>query len=60
MARPRSGRPHKRDHRVLKSLALNNRLSSVTTLTTVFQTAFGSNVSTITVGRELQEMGLHG
>ena len=41
-AQPRSGRPHKlteRDHRVL------NRLSSVATFTTEFQTASGSNES---------------
>ena len=44
-AQPRSGRPHKlteRDCRVLKCVAL----SSVATLTTEFQTASGSNVST--------------
>ena len=47
-AQPRSGRPHKlieRDRRV--------------ELTTEFQTAFGSNVSTRTVRQELHEMGFH-
>ena len=56
MAQPRSGRPHKlteRDHRVLKRIA-------VATLTTKFQTASGSNVSTTTVCRALHEMGFHG
>ena len=51
-AQPRSGRPHKRterDRRVLKRIAL----------TAEFQTASGSNISTITVLRELHEMGLH-
>ena len=42
MAQPRSVMP--------------NRLSSVATLTTEFQTASGSNVSTINVRRELHEM----
>ena len=37
-----------------------NRLSSVATLTTEFQTDSGSNVSTNTVRRELHEMGFHG
>ena len=37
-----------------------NRLSSVATLTTDFQTVSGSNVSTITVSRELHEMGFQG
>ena len=37
-----------------------NRLSSVATLTTEFQTAPGSNFSTITVCWELHEMGFHG
>jgi hypothetical protein len=37
-----------------------NNLSSVATLTTEFQTASGSNVSTITVRRDLHEMGFHG
>ncbi|KAK6299391.1 hypothetical protein J4Q44_G00309010 [Coregonus suidteri] len=62
-AQPRSGRPHKvteRDRRVLKRVARKNRLSSVATLTTEFQTTSGSNVSTITVSRALHEMGFHG
>ena len=62
-AQPRSGRPHKlteRDRRVLKRVAWKNRLSSVATLTTEFQTDSGSNVSTSTVRRELHEMGFHG
>jgi hypothetical protein len=36
--------------------ACKNHLSSVATITTEFQTASGSNVSTITVRRELREM----
>ena len=63
MAQPQSGRTHKLtewDRRVLKLVACTNRLSSITTLTTEFQTASGSNVSTITVCRELLEMGFHG
>jgi hypothetical protein len=40
--------------------AAKNRLSSVAALTTEFQTASGSNVSTINVCRELREMGFHG
>ena len=40
--------------------ARKNGLSSVATLITKFQTAFGSNVSTITVCRELHVMGFHG
>ena len=44
-ALPQSGRPHKLTER---------------TLTTEFQTAFGSNVSTITSRRELHEIGFHG
>ena len=62
-AQPRSGRPHKlteRDHRVLKRVTWKNRLSSVTPLTTKFQTATASNVSTSTVHQELHEMGFHG
>ena len=62
-AKPRSGRPHKlteQDRRVLKRVARKNHLSSVATLTTKFQTASGSNVSTRTVRRELHEMGFHG
>ena len=52
MAQPQSGRLHKlteRDRRVLKHVARKNRLSSVAPLTTEFQTASGSHVSTITV-----------
>ena len=40
--------------------ARQNHLSLVAKLTTEFQTAFGSNVSTKTVRRELHEMGFHG
>jgi hypothetical protein len=61
-AQPWSGRPHKLtewDSRVLKRIARKNRLSSVATLTTEFQTASGSNISTITVRRKLHEMGFH-
>jgi hypothetical protein len=36
-----------------------NRLSSVATLATEFQNAFGSNISTRTVLLELLEMGFH-
>ena len=52
MAQPLSGKPHKLtewDRRLLKRVAFQNHLSSVATLTTEFQTAFGSNVSTRTV-----------
>ena len=62
-AQPRSVRPHnltERDSRVLKHEARTNHLLSVTTLTTEFQTASGSNVSTNTVRRELHEMGFYG
>uniref|UniRef100_UPI00358DF37F voltage-dependent L-type calcium channel subunit alpha-1D-like n=1 Tax=Myxine glutinosa TaxID=7769 RepID=UPI00358DF37F len=62
-AQPQSGRPHKlteRDCRVLKRMACKNRLSSVATFTTEFQTASGRNVSTTTVRRQLHEMGFHG
>jgi transposase len=55
-AQPRSRRPHKLtewDCRLLKHTAHRNRLSSVVTLTTEFQTATGSSVSTRTVRREL-------
>ena len=45
---------------MLKRVAQKNRLSSVATLTTEFQTDSGSNVSTSTVCRELQEMAFHG
>jgi hypothetical protein len=40
--------------------ARKNDLSSVAKLTTAFQTASGSNVNTITVLRELHEMGFNG
>jgi hypothetical protein len=63
MAQPQSGSPHKlteRDRRVLKCIARKNNLSSFATLTTEFQTAPGSNVSTITVHLELHEMDFHG
>ena len=62
-AQPRSGRPHKLtelDRRVLKRIACKNNLFSVATLTTEFQTASASNIRTITVPRELHEIGLHG
>ena len=62
-AQPQSGEPHKlteRESPVLKYAARKNCLSSVATLTTQFQTASVSNVSTRTVGRELHEMGFHG
>ena len=57
-----SGRPHKltdRDLRGLKHVECKNRLSSIRTLTIEFQTAPGSNVSIITVLRELNEIGFH-
>jgi hypothetical protein len=41
---------------VLKHVAHKNGLSSVAALTIEFQTVSGSNVSTITVRRELREM----
>ena len=44
----------------LKRIAWKNRLLLVAALTTEFQTASGSNVSTNTVCRELHEMGFHG
>ena len=44
---------------MLKRGALKNCLSSIATLTTEFQTASGSNVSTRTVQRELHEIGFH-
>ena len=62
-AQPRSGRPHKlteQDRRVMKHVACKNRLSSVATLATEFQTASGSNISTNTVRQELHEMGFLG
>ena len=45
---------------MLKRVAQENRLSTVATLTTEFQTDSGSNVSTSTVRQELHEMGFHG
>ena len=63
MAQLRSGWPHKLtewDRRVLKRVVRKNRLSSVAILTPEFQTAPESNVSTITVCRELHVMGFHG
>ena len=63
MAHPQSGRPHKlkeRDRRVLKLIVGRNRLFSVATLTTEYQTASGRNVSTRTVHWELHETGFHG
>ena len=62
-AQPWSGSPHKLtepDRRVLKCRVQKNRLSSVATLTTKFQTDSGSNVSTSTVRRELHKMSFHG
>ena len=44
---------------MLKCVARKKRLSSVATLTTEFQTSSGSNNRTITVRRELHEMGFH-
>ena len=63
MAQPQSGKPHKlkeRDRQVMKRITLKNNLSLVATLTTEFQTASGSNVSTIAVRQKLHEMGFHG
>jgi hypothetical protein len=61
-AQPQSDRPQKLTERdqVQKRVARNNRLSSAATLTTKFQTAPGSNVSTITVRRVFHEIGYHG
>ena len=62
-AQSRSGRPHKLtewDQRVLKRVVWRNNLSSVTSLTTEFQTLSRSNVSTSTVHWELHLMGFHG
>ena len=62
-AQPLSAWPHKLtewDSRVLRCLACTNCLTSVATLTTEFQTASGSNISTITIRHELHEMGFHG
>ncbi|XP_042183821.1 transcription activator BRG1-like [Oncorhynchus tshawytscha] len=53
-------REYRLQARVLRHVASKNHLSSVPTLTTEFQTASGSNVSTRTVRRELHEMGFHG
>ncbi|KAM9473079.1 transcription activator BRG1-like [Salvelinus alpinus] len=53
-------REYRLQARVLRRVASKNHLSSVPTLTTEFQTASGSNVSTRTVRRELHEMGFHG
>ena len=63
MAQPRNVKPHKLtepDHRVLKQVAHKNHLSSDATLTTEFQTASGSNVSTRPVRWELHKIGFHG
>ena len=60
-AQPWSVRPKRlteRDHQVLKHLAHINGLSTVATLTTKFQTASGSIVSTNTICWET--MGFHG
>ncbi|XP_041641204.1 aminoacyl tRNA synthase complex-interacting multifunctional protein 1-like isoform X2 [Cheilinus undulatus] len=62
-ALPRSGRPQKlkeEDRQVLEKVALENRLPSVESITTEFQTASGVIVSTRTVRRELSEMGFRG
>ncbi|XP_076324347.1 uncharacterized protein LOC143232607 [Tachypleus tridentatus] len=62
-AQPQSGRPHKlseRDRRVLKRVARKNRLPTIATLTTEFQTASGNNVSIRIILQELHEMGFHG
>ena len=62
-AQLRTGRPHKLiewDRRVLKHVAHKNLLSSVATLTTEFQIASGSNISTITVCLKIHEIGFHG
>eukprot|EP00063_Salmo_salar_P074056 XP_014048891.1 PREDICTED: transcription activator BRG1-like [Salmo salar] len=53
-------REYRLQARVLRRVASKNHLSSIPTLTTEFQTASGSNVSTRTVRRELHEMGFHG
>uniref|UniRef100_A0A673Z715 Cytoskeleton associated protein 5 n=1 Tax=Salmo trutta TaxID=8032 RepID=A0A673Z715_SALTR len=57
-AQPQSGGPHKLTERGCCSG--KNRLSSVATLTTEFQTPSGKNVSLRTVCWELHEMGFHG
>jgi hypothetical protein len=59
-AHPQSWMPPnltRRDRRALNAIAHKNCLSS---LSIVFQTAFGSNISTITVCRELNEMNIYG
>jgi transposase len=63
MTQPQSGGPRKlteRDRRELKHVACQNCWSSVAKLATEFQTASGSNISSIIVRRELHEMGFHG
>ena len=45
---------------MLKHVVRKNRLSSVATLATEFQTASRSNVSTSTVHGQLHVMGFHG
>ena len=63
MAQLRSGRPPKlteQDCRVLKHVTRKKHLSSGVTLTTEFQTASGSNVSTRTVHQHCHKMGFHG
>jgi hypothetical protein len=60
-AEPRSGRPHKlteRNRRVLKRVACKNRLSSVATHSTEFQTDLWKLRQH--VRRELHEMRFHG
>ena len=62
MAQPRSGRPHKITDTscdLVTAEEHKNRLSLVTTLTTEFRTASGSNARRRTVRRELHEMGFH-
>ncbi|XP_058495727.1 aminoacyl tRNA synthase complex-interacting multifunctional protein 1-like [Solea solea] len=62
-ALPRSGRPHKlkEQHRqVLEKVALEKCLPSVEALTSEFQSASGTCVSSRTVRRELREMGFRG
>ncbi len=46
--------------RMLKCVAHENRLPSVASLTTEFQTASGSSISTWTVCQELYKMGFYG
>ena len=59
-AQLRSGKSHKLTERDRRALKHKNRLSSVATLTTEIQIASGSNISTITIRRELHEMGVLG